>query len=76
MMYHTTHTIEPTVDGKYAVIVEWMDENNESICSGSAVVSRDPEGYAPILEANVRNSNEHLFISDVQEQEGEMINEV
>lgn len=74
MKYHINHNIEPSFDGKHSVVVEWKNENDEIICSGSAVVSREPNKYVPILAADIRSMNEELFVVDAPE--GEMINEV
>jgi ribosomal protein L14E/L6E/L27E len=74
MKYHINYYIEPTFDGKHGVVIEWMDENDGVICSGSAVVSRDPDKYVPILAADIRSMNEELFVIDAPE--GEIINEV
>ncbi len=53
--YNFTYTTDTTND-EIRIDLTWQDEAGATICSGSAVVSRAPEEYAPILAAAVRDS--------------------
>lgn len=73
-IYHTTHTIE-SQDSGFKIDLQWLDESDQVICSGSAVVSRDPEGYVPFLAADLRIRHADLF-EDLTQDEEEMGHEV
>lgn len=61
--YHYTKATE-TVTGGIKITVTWKDEQNATICSGNAIVSRDAAEYAPFLAADVRQKNIDLFEAD------------
>lgn len=64
--YHTTHSIE-IVEAGYQINLQWLDETDTVICSGSAIVSRDAEAYVPFLASDIRIQHENLFEDPAQE---------
>ena len=64
--YHTTHSIE-IVETGYLINLQWLDETDTVICSGSAIVSRDAEAYVPFLASDIRIQHENLFEDPAQE---------
>lgn len=74
MKYHFVSQIEP-VEEASRVTVTWKDESDMVVCSGSAIVSRDPSSYVPFLASDIRDQNQELFITEEQ-TEGGMIDEI
>ncbi len=58
--YRFTYSTAIVEDGIH-IELDWIDQDDNVICSGSAVVSRAPEEYAPILAADIRSQHEDLF---------------
>lgn len=75
MKYHFVSSIEPIENGSH-VTVDWKDESDLLVCSGSAVVSRDPASYVPFLASDIREQNQELFITEEELTEGGMIDEL
>ncbi len=72
--YHFISSIEPVESGS-KITVTWEDSDNVFICSGSAIVSRDPEAYVPFLASDIREQHQELFIAE-ETLEGGMIDEL
>ncbi len=72
--YHFISSIEPVETGS-KVTVTWEDQDNVFVCSGSAIVSRDPSSYVPFLASDIRDQNQELFIAE-EALEGGMIDEL
>lgn len=75
MKYHFVSSIEQ-VENESRVTVAWKDESDEIICSGSAIVSRDPESYVPFLASDIRGQHQELFATEEDPTEGGMIDEL
>lgn len=73
--YHFISSIELTETGS-KITVTWEDSDNVFICSGSAIVSRDPESYVPFLASDIRDQHQELFIAEEDPTEGGMIDEL
>lgn len=75
MKYHFVSQIEP-IEEASRVTVTWKDESDMVVCSGSAIVSRDPESYVPFLASDIRDQHQELFATEEDPTEGGMINEL